>query len=222
MMISVNGVSLFYRHKGAGEPMILLHGNGESSAIYQTLLNTLSREYSVYALDSRDHGQSGRTPGLLSYADMAEDLAGFIAALGLKKPVILGFSDGGIVALMLAAAYPALPKKLIVCGASCHPREMKAHWLAFIRLGFRQTRDKKLHLMLTQPNITRDMLRRITAPTLVLAGSRDMIREKATVTLAANLPHSRLRILKNETHGSYVINSRKLLPAILPFIKSEA
>ena len=107
MNIKVNGIDLYYEKTGQGCPIVLLHGNGESHDIFAVLIKRLSPNYTVYAIDSRDHGKSGKVKSL-DYGDMMEDVAAFIRQLDIESPVLYGFSDGGIIGLLLAIKYPAL------------------------------------------------------------------------------------------------------------------
>lgn len=218
MNIIVNGVQLYYEKAGEGAPIILLHGNGEDHRIFGDLIKFLSKEYCVYAIDSRDHGKSSKVREL-SYREMAEDVSAFMKALSIKKPIVLGFSDGGIIGLILAYTHPRMLSKLIVCGANVNPGGMKRRWRVFMHVSHFFTRDRKLHLMLTQPNILKKDLARIQIPVFVLAGSRDMIIESHTKKIAEDIPDGRLEILKKETHVSYVVDNQKLYDTIMPFLK---
>ena len=219
MIIHVNGIDLWYEQTGTGPPALLLHGNGESHKIFGILTKTLSASYTVYALDSRDHGQSGKSREL-DYDIMTEDTVCFIHALNLKKPLLIGFSDGGIIGLMLASRYPELLSKLIVSGASTKPDAIKTGWLRLFKLIYLVTRDKKFRLMLTEPHISAEELKKINVPVLVLAGQNDMIREENTRFIAASIPGAVLDIIEKENHMSYVINSPKLFHAAEAFLRN--
>ena len=213
MWVETNGLRLYCAVSGAGAPLLLLHGNGETHAIFDEAAAILAAHYTVYAVDTRGHGQS--QPGPLHYADMAEDVAGLIAALGLERPYLCGFSDGGITALLLAASRPGLLRRLAVCGANSCPGGLKRRWRLRFWLEWKKTRSPLLRLMLDEPHITAETLGRINAPTAVLAGSRDLIRRADTRRIAAAIPNSTLRILPGETHGSYVVHSAKLAALLL-------
>ena len=117
-------VTLYYEKTGQGRPVILLHGNGETHEIFDKLVPELSKDYTVYAIDSRGHGKSTKVK-TLDYDIMAEDIAEFIRILKLEKPMLYGFSDGGILGLILAYRYPDLLSKLIISGANLHPDGLK-------------------------------------------------------------------------------------------------
>ncbi|MCL2049382.1 MAG: alpha/beta hydrolase [Defluviitaleaceae bacterium] len=216
MKITVNGISLFYKKTGQGKPILLLHGNGEEHSIFDVLTRQLSASYTVYALDSRDHGKSDRVD-VLNYSDMMQDTAAFIRALGIK-PILYGFSDGGIIGLLLAIKYPELLDRLIISGANLSPQGIKKKELWLMRLGYFFTRSRKLKLMLTQPDIKVSDLNKITTPTVVLAGSDEFCTDEHTRLIAKSIPNSVLNILEGESHSSYVVNSDKLYGVIKEFL----
>lgn len=217
MNLKINGVDIFYEKTGEGRPCVLLHGNGQNHSIFNALVEDLSKDHAVYALDSRDQGRSSKTKEL-SYELMVEDTVGFIKKLGLEKPFIYGFSDGGIIALMLASKYPDLVSGIAVSGASLRPDGVKEKVLKIFRLIYKLTRSRKFKMMLTEPNITNEELERISVPTLVLAGSKDIIRYNHTMHIARHIPNSELQIQEGEGHGSYVMNSKKIYAILRPFI----
>ena len=220
MTIHVNSIDIYYEKTGSGPPVILLHGNGETHKIFRVAMERLAEKYTVYAIDSRHHGKSGKVKAL-HYADMAEDVAQFIAALGLERPALYGFSDGGIVGLLLAVHYPGLLSRLAVSGANTFPRGVKGGMFLLLRALYFTTRMTRWKLMLDEPDITGEQLGDIDIPVLVLAGEKDVIRDEHTRAIARAIPGARLRILPGESHGSYVINSVKLYDIIAPFFEEE-
>lgn len=218
MYMKINGLNLYYHKQGTGKPLILLHGNGEDHTIFEQAIQDFSRFYTVYALDSRAHGKSDPVP-TLSYAEMAEDVAEFIQALSLDKPYLIGFSDGGVVGLLLAMKHPYLLGKLVVAGANLTPAGIKQPWRSLMALQNQISPDAKLELMLTQPHISGWQLSDIRIPTLVLAGEKDMILPEQTKRIARSIPNAKLMILPGETHSSYVVHSDKLYPAVASFLR---
>ena len=95
-------VTLAYMEKGEGEPLILLHGNGENSEYFEYQIEFFSRYYRVIAVDSRGHGRSERGSGELTLQRIADDLFEFMNQLSIEKANLLGFSDGGNIALLFA------------------------------------------------------------------------------------------------------------------------
>ena len=220
MYIKVNGIELFYEKRGSGNPIVLLHGNGEDHTIFDVLILQLSQHHTVYAIDSRGHGKSSNVKSL-DYRVMMEDIAAFITELGIENAMLYGFSDGGIIGLLLAIEHPAMLSKLIISGANTQPSGIKIINAIFMQISYFFTREQKIKLMLTQPNITNAELNAISTPTLVLAGSKDVVKDKHTKMIAANIKNSVLRILEGESHSSYVVRSDKLYGIIAPFLEAE-
>lgn len=197
-------ITLFAREAGAGEALILLHGNGESGAYFAAQMDYFSAWYHVIAVDTRGHGQSPRGTAPFTFGQFAQDLADFLDSRGIARAHLLGFSDGASIAMEFALRYPARVGKLVLNGANLNPRGVKLHVQAPIVFGYGLVSlialfDKKavpnkeiLGLMVTQPHITPAQLAALTMPTLVLVGTRDMIRDKHSRQIAAAIPGARL------------------------------
>lgn len=218
--IEVNDIPICYEQTGEGRPLVLLHGNGGSRHTFDGLIERLSPFYTVYAPDSRGHGQSGKASPL-SYEQLASDMAAFIRALGLERPALYGFSDGGIVGLLVASGWPGLLSRLAVSGANSSPGGLKARVRAGYRLLYAVSHSERIGMMLHGPALTGDLLAQIHIPVLVLAGGKDVIREEDTRFIAAHIPHAQLRILPGESHGSYVHRSDQLAALLLPFLQDS-
>ena len=221
MIAHANGIDIYYEQSGQGRPFLLLHGNGESHAIFDGLAAALKARYCVYALDTRCHGKSTQTAAI-SYRDMMEDVAAFIVTLGLDRPLVLGFSDGAITGILLAIHYPRLLSGLISCGANTRPSQLSRWFLFFSKLGYRVTKDPRLKMMYTEPDISDEELATIEAPVLVLAGTRDVIPVPVTKAIAAAIPQSEVRILEGQTHTSYIRHPERVLAAMGPFLGRQA
>ena len=208
---------LYYQKSGHGPAIILLHGNGEDHTLFADLITYLAPHYTVIALDSRDHGQSSATDRL-SYDAMTSDVSALITELELARPIILGFSDGGIIALLLAIRHPEQVGALIVAGANLTPQGLRWYSRILFRIAAGHRPSPKLAMMLHEPQITPQMLHRITVPTLVLAGSRDLITRKETFTIANSIQNAELHILPGENHNSYIRDNHKLWHLIRPFL----
>ncbi len=217
MTAHVNGVDLFYEVMGTGRPLLMVHGNGEDHTIFAEAAAVLKDEFTCYLVDSRGHG--GSTPvGELHYKDMAKDMIALVEHLDLRNVVFYGFSDGGIVGLMAAARCERITA-LIVSGANLTPFGLKWYWRPVFRAMYLVNRDPKLRLMLREPHIGNADLKMIRMPTLVLAGSRDMIRTAHTRKIASGIPGAQLKILDGEGHGTYVIHEVKIGRIIRAFVR---
>ncbi|MDR2699078.1 MAG: alpha/beta hydrolase [Candidatus Methanoplasma sp.] len=221
MEIRVNGISIYYEVAGEGRPVILLHGNGEDHTIFDRLTEDLAGKYKVFSPDTRGHGKSGK-PDSFHYADMVEDIASFIKELGIERPVVYGFSDGGIVGLMLAAKYPHMLSGLIASGANLAPKDIKGTFRLLIRLAYVFKRDPLLKLMLDEPDITDDDLAAIKIPVLVTVAGKDVVPVGHGKHISEKIPGGSLLVITGENHGSYVIRSSKLFPLISDFLERTA
>lgn len=214
MQITVNNINLFYTCQGTGKPLIMLHGNGEDHTIFDEAIEVLAKYFTVYAIDTRDHGQSDKVEEL-HYNDMAEDIKSFIEVLHLEKPIVYGFSDGGIVGLLLASKYPDLLSKVIGSGVNVNPDGLVKGWHIIFKIIYFFQRSTQFKLMLTEPDITAEELGKITIPVFLTGGSKDMIQQSHMQYVAECIPGAKLTILKGEKHGSYIIHSRKIAEMII-------
>ena len=156
--------------RGDGPPLLLLHGNGEDGSYFARQL---------------DH--------------FSADLLDFMDGQGIEKADVLGFSDGGNIALTFALAHQERIRRLVLNGANLSPAGVKAHVQIPIVLGWRiaslfarrspQARQNAeiLGLMVKEPHINPAALSALRVPTLV-----DMIRDRHTQSIAASLPNARL------------------------------
>ena len=214
MELNTGSVTLHYEQSGSGRPLILLHGNGENSAIFDAAMPLLAKRFTVYAIDSRGHGQSSPVSEY-HYADMAQDVAAFIRLLGLEQPIVYGFSDGGILALLLAIRHPDMVGGIIASGVNVRPDGLKRRWLWLMRLQQLFRPSPLTKLMLTEPDVTDDELRTIRCPAVITAGSRDMLRQAHMRHIADTIPRGRYLLLEGETHGGYIVHSGKIAEIIL-------
>lgn len=216
--VRVNGITMNYFKAGDGPPLILLHGNGEDHSVFAAAAERLSSEFTVYAPDSRGHGKSV-FDGEINYRDMAEDIFCLITELKLDRPLLFGFSDGGIIGLILAAAHPGSLRALVTAGANLNPRGLRPGFRWWLRYMAVFHNSPLIRLMRTQPDIKKSELARIDIPALVLAGEKDMIRERHTREIAAALPRAECKILEGEDHASYVLDNEKLYEAVIGFLR---
>jgi len=208
--IDVNGQTLLYAVRGPenGKPVILIHGNGGSHKSLLTQAKQLAKwGYRVYSLDSR--GQGANPPvEELHYIDMTEDTYQFIKKLGLDKPYFYGWSDGGIIGLMLEAYHPGTLGKLAVSGANI-TTDCGEEFESF-RDWIMENQSPVTLMMLSEPNMDPSDLEAIHCPTLITVGSKDVISVEHTKLIADSIQGSELVIIKNGTHSSYIKRSPKM------------
>lgn len=201
---------LYYKEKGKGKPLILLHGNGEDSSYFESQMDYFSQTRRVIAVDTRGHGRSPRGTAPFTIRQFAEDLREFVEEMGIERADLLGFSDGGNIAIIFALRYPERVDRLILNGANLWSRGVKPSVQIPIILGYyaasffghfsgkARANAELLRLMVKDPNIEKKELRNIQSPTLVIAGERDMIREEHTRLIAAEIPGAKLRIIPGD------------------------
>jgi pimeloyl-ACP methyl ester carboxylesterase len=209
-----DGVTLYYELYGTGEPLLLVHGNGGSIATFTAQIDYFRTRYQVIAMDSRDQGRSGDSPDPITYEKMTDDLAALLDHLKIGPVNVLGWSDGGIEALLLGIRHPTKVNKLAAMAANLNPTgaalypELLAAAKSILdaippaeRITPQGKRQLKVtQLMFDEPHIDAKALEAITTPTLVLASDHDVIRDEHTVDIYLHLPNSQLCIFPNATH----------------------
>lgn len=195
---------------GSGETLLLLHGNGEDVSYFVHQMEPFARHFRVIALDTRGHGKTPRGEAPFTIRQFAEDLRAFMDAQGIGKAHILGFSDGGNIAMVFALKYPERVGKLILDGANLDASGVRRRFQIPIEFGYRVARlftkrsqearknAEMLGLMVNDPNVRPDELRRIQSLTLVMAGNKDMIKESHTRLIAAHIPGAQLKIIPGD------------------------
>lgn len=218
MKIEVNNITLYYKKEGEGSCLILLHGNGESHQIFDELVYKLKQDFTVYAIDSRNHGENSVTNDY-SYDTMAEDIYQLIQKLNLTDVSIIGFSDGAIIALLLSLKYETLFQKMVLMGVNLKPSDFKKEIYDSLLQEYEKSSDPLLKLMLEEPNIELDELKKIKSPTLIVAAEDDIFNEKIYNDIADVIPNSLLKIMIGHDHGSYIINNDLLYNDLKEFLK---
>lgn len=215
--ILVMDITHCYIEQGYGFPLILLHGNGEDSSYFEHQIKEFSVNHRVIAIDTRGHGKTPRGEAPFTIRQFADDLLFFMDVHNLDKADILGFSDGANIAMIFAIRYPERVNKLILNGGNLNSRGIKWSTQFPIELGYRIAKffaDKSpeakanaemLNLMVNDPNILLADLRKITAPTLVIVGTNDMVKDAHSRLIAETIPNARFKAIK----GNHFIANKK-------------
>jgi pimeloyl-ACP methyl ester carboxylesterase len=197
----VNGIRMYYETYGQGEPLVLIHGNGQSIKSMRYQIQYFSKYCKIIVADSRGHGKSDIGEGRLTYEQMANDWASLLDKLELDSTYVLGWSDGGILGLLLAIHQASKVRKLAAMGANLQPDTSAVYswavdWVEQMNqmvdgmIARNDTTHKWklqkqfLGLLGTQPHIPLADLHEISVPVLVLAGDKDVIREEHTVLIS--------------------------------------
>lgn len=223
-------ISLHYVKKGSGAPLLLLHGNGESGDYFVHQMDEFARYFTVYAVDTRGHGQSPRGTAPFTISQFADDLLGFMDEQGIERAHILGFSDGGNIALTFALRHPGRVGRLVLNGANLDPTGVRPSVQLPIVLGYKlaslfqapkaRANAELLGLMVNEPHIHPEELAALTMPVLVVAGSRDMIKASHSRLIADSLPDGRLVTIE----GDHFIANKQPGPfnrAVLEFLRQR-
>ena len=213
-----DGVQLYYEVHGTGAPLLLVHGNGANIGGFRQQIEYFRAHYTVVAMDSRDQGRSADSTVPLTYERMADDLAALIDHLKLGPMSVVGWSDGGIEALLLGMRHPEKVTKLVAMAANLDPGGVVPELVSLLSSSpgalesstntsavesdtALQRRTRKVAaIMLTEPRIDPAALGTITAPTLVIAGDHDLIRDEHTLLIFHHIPNSQLAIIPGATH----------------------
>ena len=205
--------SLNFTEKGYGAPLILLHGNGESSGYFVNQIDRFANEYRVIAVDTRGHGASPRGNKPFTLETFTDDLKNLLDSLNIEKANILGFSDGGNLAIKFALTHPEYIDKLILNAANVEmfsgvkPQVqlpvMAGYGVAAVLSRFSKKAARRrdvLGLMVHPYGVTMNDLERLTMPTLIIVGEHDAIREKQTKEMASHIPHCEVEVFRDGDH----------------------
>lgn len=196
-----------YIEKGDGFPLILLHGNGEDCSYFEHQMEPLAQHFRVIAIDTRGHGQTPRGETPFTIRQFAQDLLEFMDEHYIEKAHILGFSDGGNIAMVFALLHPERVDKLILNGANLNAKGVKPSVQIPIEIGYRiakmfankspkaKQNAELLGLMVNDPNVNPEELSQIKCPTLVIVGNKDMIKESHTRLIASSIPNAELSVI---------------------------
>jgi pimeloyl-ACP methyl ester carboxylesterase len=211
---SVNGVKLYYETYGQGEPLLLIHGNGGKISTFRNQISYFRKKYRVIAVDSREQGKSSDTNEEITYEKMAADLNALLTQLKTGPAYVLGWSDGAINALLLGIHYPGKVKKIAAMAANLNPSDDAVYrdvwdWahkmIDDLPPAVKESPEGKrgvkvTSMMFSHPHIAFEDLEKIQAPTLVLAGDHDLIRDTHTLEIFHHIPLSQLCIFPDATH----------------------
>lgn len=214
----VRGINIYAEQYGKGEPLLVLHGNGGSINSMAKIISYFSKHYKVIAVDSRAQGKSTDTSDFLSFEMMADDNAALLDQLNIDSTFVIGWSDGGIVALLLAMRHPDKVIKLASTGANLVPdtsailpslwKSDKVYFDSMRTKIFTNTKEKNdwklFSLIWLQPNIEFSELQKITSPSLIISGDGDIINLEHTIKIYQNIPKANLWILPNSGHGTFI------------------
>jgi pimeloyl-ACP methyl ester carboxylesterase len=227
----IRGIKMYYEIYGTGEPLLFIHPNGGSirSFIYQAPF--FEKKFKVILVDSRSQGKTIDIKDSLTYEMMADDFNDLLDYLKIDSCNVIGWSDGGINGLLLAMRHPKKVKKLAATGANLWPDTTALDAWAFdsftkmrdklakLKLTDKgKNRKKLLNLLITEPHLKLDDLKKVKCPTLVMGGDHDVIPPMHTLQIAMAIPKSYLWILPNSGHSTPVYYHDDFNKIVLDFL----
>lgn len=219
---AVNDIQMYYEiyNAAGGDPVLLLHGGLGSTLNWGNQVPALTGKHKVIAVDSRGHGRSTRSGQAFSYDLMASDVVAMLDHLKIDKASIIGWSDGGIIGLVLAMNHPDRVKGLFAFGANYNVSGVKptveSDPVFGLAVGMAMENYQKLSptpgefenfmkqisaMWFSQPDFKPEQLAKIKAPTVIADGQFDeAIKQEHTAELAKLVPGARLLIMPNVSH----------------------
>lgn len=218
-MARVNGIDIYYEVHGTTGPWIIfLHGGMGSALAWGNQVPAFDGHNRVLLIESRGHGRSGWDGTPITYEAMASDVLGVMDVLGIAKADIVGWSDGGIVGLILGIDHADRVNKIVADGANTDPDGVDISVLDKPPYSLPSGRDERIYKSLsptpdrwqafsdainkmweTEPQIT-GQLGKITVPVLVMVGDHDLIKPDHTKMIADSIPGAKLVIVPDAAH----------------------
>jgi len=237
----VGGHSTWFDVRGDGaETVLMLHGGmSNSDLLLEALGDPLSERFRLVAFDRRGHGYTGDTPDPFHYEDMATETIAVLEQVVGGRAHLVGWSDGGIVALLVAMQRPDLVDRMVVIGANFHhdgalpiglaedspvAAQLFEAYAARSPDGpdhFGELFQKFMAMATTEPTLTPNDIATITAPTLVMAGDDDIVRLDHTCELYETLPAGQLCVVPATSHALPIERPDLVARAILEFLGAE-
>ncbi len=212
----INGFKMYTEVYGSGPPLLMIHGNNGNMSAFQKNIPYFASHYKVILADSRSQGRSLDPDHPLTFEMMADDYATLLDVMHVPSAYVIGWSDGGINALLLAIRHPEKVKRLASTGANLWPSadalqpglwslEKKEYDSGVHKVypTAQKKNDRKLFLLdWREPHITLDQLHTIKAPSLIICGDHDLISIPHTVLIYQNIPHANLWVVPNSGHAT--------------------
>jgi pimeloyl-ACP methyl ester carboxylesterase len=236
--VDINRIRLFYGEIGTGTPVVMLHGGLANSDYFGHQVRALAGRHRVIVVDSRGHGRSTRDDRPFGYDLMADDVVALLDVLAIAKTDIVGWSDGGIIALDIAMRHPDRVGRIFAFGANTKNSALKDGFdqnpvfAAYIkRAGEEYARisptpteyeaflSQVSRMWATEPNWSDAQLKTIRSPVTVADGEyEEGIKREHTEYMAATIPGARLLIMPQLSHFAFLQDPQRFNDALLEFL----
>lgn len=215
---NIRGIKIYCEVYGKGKPLLMIHGNAGSIKSFENNIAYFSKKYMVIVADSRAQGKSKDEGDSLSFEMMADDEAALLDAMHVRSAYVIGWSDGGINALLLAMRHPKKVIRLASTGANLWSdstavvlpvwkKDLTIYNLLKRKViaSFAEKNKRKLFMLdWLQPHIALTALQTIRCPSLIIAGDHDVITINHTTLIYENIPRAYLWIVPNSGHGTLI------------------
>jgi pimeloyl-ACP methyl ester carboxylesterase len=219
-----------------GEAVVLLHGGLSKTSSWDYLMvPPLEDDFHVFAYDRAGHGFTGDQPGSLHFEFQCQEAIAYLEDVVKEPAHLIGYSDGGIIALMVAIKRPELVKSIVAIGANYHYSAPLKDFLE-ARVSEEDQAEYNLispdapHTLLektirmneiwkTEPDISLSEIASIQCPVLVMAGDDDVIAHDHTISLYEALPLGQLAIIPGTSHGLVKEKPALLIAVMMQFLE---
>ncbi len=215
---NIRGIRMYCEIYGEGRPLLLIHGNHGSIKSFAQNIPYFAAKYKVIAVDSRAQGNSKDDGASLTFEMMADDEAALLDALNIQSAYVIGWSDGGINALLLAMRHPEKVIKLAATGANLRPdasafapgvwESDKKYYDTHKSQVWRTEKEKNdwklFRLDWNQPHISLSELHTIQCPALIICGDHDVISIEHTIQIFQNIPRAALWVVPCSGHATLI------------------
>ena len=229
--INLRGHSIWStEHHGKGEPVLLLHGGLSSTESWDYLVLPALKRRHVFAYDRTAHGRTKIRDGFYHFDFQVEEAIAYLEDVVKQPAHLIGWSDGAIIALLVAIKRPDLVKSLVSIGGNYHydcglslefilDTSEEEYEKFEARSGqpralLDQIKKKAFDVWASEPTMTTKQLSTITCPVLVLAGDDEPFPLAHTVSLFESLPDGRLAVIPGSSH-SFVKEKPELLQTMI-------
>ncbi len=242
--VDAGGVRTYYEMIGEGEPVLLLHGGLCTIETWGPQIPALAEKYRLIMPERRGHGRTRDLPGPITYEIMVDDTIAFMDALRLESAHLIGWSDGAMIALMVAMKRPGLVRKLGYISQPLNPDGTRpkyvammaqmtpAHLPPFLEAGYAAVSpdgpahyavvaEKMVAAWRADRGIPLENIRGVQTPTLVLVGDDDIGTVEGAAAMQAAMPSAQLAVIPGASHALAMEKPEVVNRLLLDFLAAE-
>lgn len=233
-----SGTKIYYEICGNGPPLLILHGNGSGMYGMKPQIDFFKSTHKVISMDCRGRGKSDLGTDTLTYEIMMQDAVNLLNYLKIDSTDCFGYSDGGIIGLLLAIHQPGRIRKLAVFGVNTKPDtnalyketigQIEETMIEASQKMNTKNKEKnwndlyqRMQLLYYQPHISAEQLRAIRCPVLLMSTDRDLIKTEHTLEIYREIPKCSLHIFNSEKHNMPKTNPNLLNQTMLKFFNES-